>query len=227
MASAFLAISAAAVCAPLNPSYRTDEFEFFLSDLNPKALIVQAGADSPAVAVARSLGIQIIELVQENDDVAGVFSLKGVSLSQFSLPFSRHADEAALILHTSGTTSRPRMVPLTQANLCTSARNIATSLQLRAGDTCLNVMPLFHIHGLVPFSHRLRQGPVWYVRRGLIHCIFLSGSRNFSPPGSPRYRRCIRQFSRVRPINLPSPRARACVLSAHARPRYHRNSWPH
>ena len=149
MASAFLAISAAAVCAPLNPSYRTDEFEFFLSDLNPKALIVQAGADSPAVAVARSLGIQIIELVQENDDVAGVFSLKGVSLSQFSLPFSRHADEAALILHTSGTTSRPRMVPLTQANLCTSARNIATSLQLRAGDTCLNVMPLFHIHGLV------------------------------------------------------------------------------
>ena len=48
MSSAFLAISAAATCAPLNPSYRTDEFEFFLSDLNPKALIVPAGADSPA-----------------------------------------------------------------------------------------------------------------------------------------------------------------------------------
>ena len=149
MSSAFLAISAAATCAPLNPSYRTDEFEFFLSDLNPKALIVPAGADSPAACVARSLGIQIIELVQQNGGVAGAFSLEGISPTQFSLPFSRHADETALILHTSGTTSRPRMVPLTQANLCISAQNIAASLQLGTADMCLNVMPLFHIHGLV------------------------------------------------------------------------------
>ena len=149
MASGFLAMSAAAICAPLNPNYRTNEFEFYLSDLNPKALILQAGDESPAGAVARSLGIRVIELIPHVHAEAGIFSLDGMPLPQMSLPFSRHRDEPALILHTSGTTSRPKMVPLTQSNLAISARNIAASLQLGPQDICLNVMPLFHIHGLV------------------------------------------------------------------------------
>ncbi len=41
------------------------------------------------------------------------------------------------------------MVPLTHANLCASAGHIAATLQLGAADRCLNVMPLFHIHGLM------------------------------------------------------------------------------
>jgi acyl-CoA synthetase (AMP-forming)/AMP-acid ligase II/acyl carrier protein len=57
--------------------------------------------------------------------------------------------DTALILHTSGTTSRPKMVPLTHKNLTTSAVNIQRTLELRPNDLCLNIMPLFHIHGLV------------------------------------------------------------------------------
>ena len=64
----------------------------------------------------------------------------------FRLP---QANDIALILHTSGTTSRPKMVPLTHANLIASAGNIAATLRLNEADLCLNVMPLFHIHGLV------------------------------------------------------------------------------
>ena len=59
------------------------------------------------------------------------------------------ADDVALLLHTSGTTSRPKLVPLTHANLCASVANIQASLNLTEADRCLNVMPLFHIHGLV------------------------------------------------------------------------------
>ena len=59
------------------------------------------------------------------------------------------ADDVALVLHTSGTTARPKLVPLSQANLVASARNIAAHLALTPADRCLNVMPLFHIHGLV------------------------------------------------------------------------------
>jgi acyl-CoA synthetase (AMP-forming)/AMP-acid ligase II len=55
----------------------------------------------------------------------------------------------ALVLHTSGTTSRPKIVPLTQRNVCASAVHVAESLSLTASDRCLNVMPLFHIHGLI------------------------------------------------------------------------------
>src|SRR5207249_10335331 len=45
--------------------------------------------------------------------------------------------------------SRPKIIPLTHTNLCRSAHNIRSTLQLVEGDRCLNVMPLFHIHGLV------------------------------------------------------------------------------
>ena len=55
----------------------------------------------------------------------------------------------ALILHTSGTTSRPKIVPLLQSNIAASAQNIAASLALTPDDRCMNVMPLFHIHGLI------------------------------------------------------------------------------
>ena len=55
----------------------------------------------------------------------------------------------ALVLHTSGTTSRPKIVPLRQRNLARSAAGIVASLSLTAGDRSLQVMPLFHIHGLL------------------------------------------------------------------------------
>jgi acyl-CoA synthetase (AMP-forming)/AMP-acid ligase II len=58
-------------------------------------------------------------------------------------------DEIALLLHTSGTTSRPKLVPLRHSNLCASAFNIVTTLRLAEHDRGLNLMPLFHIHGLV------------------------------------------------------------------------------
>ena len=55
----------------------------------------------------------------------------------------------ALVLHTSGTTSRPKIVPLSQRNVTASAYNIADTLALTPADVCLNIMPLFHIHGLI------------------------------------------------------------------------------
>src|SRR3990170_6396125 len=77
MAAAFLAVSAGAVCAPLNPAYSASEFQFYLSDLNPKALIVQAGMSSAAIAVAETLGIPVIELLPKPEAAAGIFTLRG------------------------------------------------------------------------------------------------------------------------------------------------------
>ena len=58
-------------------------------------------------------------------------------------------EDVALVLHTAGTTSYPKMVPLSHTHLCASARNHVTALALSEGDRCLNVMPLFHVHGLI------------------------------------------------------------------------------
>ena len=149
MAVTFLGVAAGATCAPLNPAYSKSEFEFYLSDLDPKALIVQSGMDSAAIAVAEARGIPIIELVPKRESAAGIFALSDNQQPPTSAFSFSQADSIALILHTSGTTSRPKMVPLTQANLITSAGNIAAALRLSDADRCLNVMPLFHIHGLV------------------------------------------------------------------------------
>ena len=148
MAITFLAVASGATCAPLNPNYREKEFAFYLEDLKPKALILQAGIADAAREVAEAKNIPILELTPQLDAEAGVFSLNAVSDLTNSLSCAKPED-MALILHTSGTTSRPKMVPLSQHNLCTSAENIRQSLALTERDRALNVMPLFHIHGLM------------------------------------------------------------------------------
>jgi acyl-CoA synthetase (AMP-forming)/AMP-acid ligase II len=151
LAVAFLAVSSAAAVAPLNPAYRRPEFQFLLQDLGASALITQAGVSPAAVEAASALGIPCIGLASPPDGAPGVFDLEFPSHTP--RPGSRHATpwpgDIALLLHTSGTTSRPKLVPLTHRNLCASAQNVIRALRLTAADRCLNIMPLFHIHGLV------------------------------------------------------------------------------
>ena len=149
MATAFLAVASCASCTPLNPEYTTEDFEFLLDDLQARALIVLAGSDSPAQAVARRLGIQVVEINVNPNVPAGHFTLSNEGrLPIHGLPDLARADDIALVLYTSGTTGNPKQVPLTHANLCASAYHIAATLQLSSADRCLNIMPLFHIHGL-------------------------------------------------------------------------------
>ncbi len=149
MATAFLAVATVATCAPLNPAYRADEFDFYLSDLGARAIILPAGADSPAWSIARARGIPIIELAAEADEPAGVFALMGETGLAAKERRLACPDDVALVLHTSGTTARPKIVPLTGRNILSSASHVRDALALTPADRCLNVMPLFHIHGLV------------------------------------------------------------------------------
>jgi len=150
MATSFLSIACGATCAPLNPAYTESEYEFFLDDLQAKAVLVESGSDNAVIGVARRFDIPIIFLSQSENDSAGTFSLHcAEEFSPSSSPGTARTSDIALILHTSGTTSRPKMVPLTQKNLCISAENICNTLLLTPEDRCLNFMPLFHIHGLM------------------------------------------------------------------------------
>lgn len=153
MAACFLACACGVATAPLNPAYRSDEFEFYLGDLQAKALIVERGSQSPAVAVAQKLGVRLLELVADEQGGAGNFRLHepstpsgagGAAFAGYAQP-----DDVSMVLHTSGTTSRPKIVPLSQRNLCASAAHIRRTLAFVPGDIGLNIMPLFHIHGLI------------------------------------------------------------------------------
>ncbi|MEL6679028.1 MAG: AMP-binding protein, partial [Pseudomonadota bacterium] len=146
MATAFVTIAQTCTTAPLNPAYRVDEYDFYLSDLKAKALVVLDGYDGPALEAAQRHDLTILRLTP--GAAAGAFALSGPS-GETADPTPPEADDVALILHTSGTTSRPKIVPLLQSNLAASAGNIADVLELGRTDRCLNIMPLFHIHGLV------------------------------------------------------------------------------
>ncbi|MFW5678718.1 MAG: acyl--CoA ligase [Pseudomonadota bacterium] len=151
MATAFIAVATGATTAPLNPAYREDEFDFYLDDLQAKALVVAADEAGPAVAVAKKRGLPLLRLAFDAAGPAGAFtlSLDGTAPTGGCTGGPAEAGDVALVLHTSGTTSRPKIVPLLQSNLAASARHIGTTLHLSPADRCLNIMPLFHIHGLI------------------------------------------------------------------------------
>jgi oxalate---CoA ligase len=203
MASAFISVAATATAAPLNPAYRAEEFEFYLTDLNAKALIVSSSDDTPARAVARKLNVTVIELHADANSAAGSFSLNADSSAARPPAYAGAAasDDVALILHTSGTTSRPKIVPLTQQNVCASARNIRETLRFTADDRGLNIMPLFHIHGLIAsllaplsagsqvhctpgfnalkfFTWMAEAKPTWYSAVPTMHQTILSRAAN-------------------------------------------------
>ena len=152
MATCYIACASGVASAPLNPAYRADEFEFYLSDLHARALIVDAGSKSPALEVAAKLGVPVIELIVDASQPAGQFTLSprdGATGPRATQGGFAQPDDISMVLHTSGTTSRPKIVPLSQKNLAASATHIRNTLRFASTDIGLNIMPLFHIHGLI------------------------------------------------------------------------------
>ena len=181
MATAFVTIAQAAVTAPLNPAYQQEEYAFYLGDLRAKALVVLDSYDGPALAAAQSCGMAVLRLATSPDHPAGHFTLSGPTADKAPAA-NPGPDSVALILHTSGTTSRPKIVPLLQSNLHASAVNIGTALALSPADRCLNVMPLFHIHGLIAaVSASLAAGGSIWCAPGFDALKFFSWMKDAQP----------------------------------------------
>ena len=142
-ATGFLSIASVSQCAPLNPAWTDAELTSYLAQLRP-SLLIHAALEPPAAAIR--LGIQTTRMEVDASEPAGVFRLPQLPRAGGGL---RTPPTIALVLLTSGTTSRPKMVPLTWTNLQHSAQSVATTLQLTPTDCALNVMPLFHISGLM------------------------------------------------------------------------------
>jgi acyl-CoA synthetase (AMP-forming)/AMP-acid ligase II/thioesterase domain-containing protein/acyl carrier protein len=203
MAVSLLAVMVAGAAAPLNPDYSDAEFDFYLGDAEPKALLIQAGMNNPSREVAGARKIPVIELYPEDRAEAGSFRVACPAVGPPSHDHLPQPDDIALLLHTSGTTSKPKLVPLTQSNLYFSALNIKESLRLSPEDRCLNVMPLFHVHGLVAsllaslaaggslvcapaflanefFGWMRDYSPTWYTAVPTIHQAVLARGPDFS-----------------------------------------------
>ena len=211
--ASFLAVTGVATAAPLNAAYKPDEFEFYLDDTNAKAVITGLDAGQEAVDAAPKGAIHIVVTM----DGAGEINFIGSSDATPSTDPDLGADDVALVLHTSGTTSRPKRVPLTHKNLTTSLKNVAATYSLNENDVSLCIMPLFHVHGLVaptlstfysggtvvvpPRFNPMNFWPVvkdhgvtWYSAVPSMHQALLTRARN-GKPEVPESLRFIRSCS--------------------------------
>ncbi|KAJ1736260.1 hypothetical protein LPJ61_000044 [Coemansia biformis] len=144
------------VAAPLNPAMKQGEIEFFLRDAGSKALVVPEGTDeqSEGVRAARALDIPVWTAGWVPDAGIRLAPLGGAPVEPPAVRETKPApqaqpDDVAILLHTSGTTGRPKAVPLTHGNIARSMANIASTYQLSSSDRSFVVMPLFHVHGLI------------------------------------------------------------------------------
>ena len=233
----FLATATTGTAAPLNPGYKEDEFRFYLEDTEARALVVPPG-QADAARSALPAGAILVEARFEG----GRIVLESRSPRDGSRSASAPGDDdVALVLHTSGTTSRPKQVPLRQRNLNYSAQNIAHTYALTPDDVALCVMPLFHIHGLMAstmatfasggtvvipaggfdamtFWPAAREhGATWYSAVPTIHQMLLLRNRGERPAGAEKLRFIRSSSSALSPETMRQLESRfgAPVLEAY------------
>lgn len=144
-----LAVTAlGATAAPLNPAYTASEFRFYLDDLRPRCLLAASEALAAARRAADELALPVVDLVA--DSRTSVYPVVHGTPVEATSPFEGAApDDVAIVLHTSGTTSRAKQVPLLHRNVVASTLEIARHYQLGPHDVSYAVMPLFHVHGMI------------------------------------------------------------------------------
>lgn len=206
-ALALIAVASGCACVPVNPDLTADELQRYFSELTLTALVTRADMNSPSRDVARALGIAVIDFVPGPPDDLGGCAFIAPAIGPASAGESSRANDDAFILLTSGTAARPKMVPLTHRNVCLSAYNAGHVLSLASHDRLLNVLPLFHAHGLISglltalaagssvictegfdassfFGWMRELQPTWYTAVPTIHRALLTAAE--ANPGSAR-----------------------------------------
>jgi len=161
MAIALLALlSSRAACAPLNPALDEHASRALLTAMRGDALVVTAGVSTALRRAAESLGLQILEMIAPGDPTTPSFLNIGVKEGS-SRTEGAEPDDLALLMATSGTTGRPKVVPVSQRDLVEGMRRQIRAIEVTNMDRCLCVAPLFTTSG---------------IRRNLLSMLLVGGS---------------------------------------------------
>jgi amino acid adenylation domain-containing protein len=224
-AVATIAVAAGAVCVPLHPGFAAEEWRRYFADLRVAALLTRSDVDSASRSVAYSLGIPVIDLAPSPDQTPGAFKLVCPTPRPAVIGDLATGTDDAFMLLTSGTTSRPKLVPLTHASVCLSAHNVGAAVALQARDRLLSVLPLFHAHGLISglvaalaagssvvsppkfdaaafFGWLTQCQPTWYTAVPPIHRALISAARRRKRSFRQSSLRLIRSASSSLPVDV-------------------------
>jgi len=210
-----LACASSAACAPLNPTIKSQELERLIAELGLDAVLALADFDFG------DIGKQVP--IFKVESVGGRLELRGINSLKLNKK-AKKSNNIAIILHTSGTTAKPKIVPLKSSNILASAKNIISILKLSEKDICLDLMPFFHVHGLMvavstllsggtvicppkfeanQFYQWIKEfGPTWFTASPTIHQSILDLARQNRKIIKKSQLRFIRSSSAAMPIKL-------------------------
>ncbi|MEO1478201.1 MAG: AMP-binding protein [Bacteroidota bacterium] len=215
-AISFLAVTwLGATAAPLNASYAKAEFEYDMRNVGTKFLLVAAEGHELVESVAAELGIAVLSVETAKDGSTVVAKSKCAIADKDPDPMpAPQPDDTALFLHTSGTTGKPKGVPLSHTNMLTTLANITATYELTGADKSYLVMPLFHVHGLMAalfstlysggevilparsqgfrveifWKEVAEYGATWYTAVPTMHQLLLKGLDTYAAAGKPQVR---------------------------------------
>jgi acyl-CoA synthetase (AMP-forming)/AMP-acid ligase II/thioesterase domain-containing protein/acyl carrier protein len=148
-AALITAVVTGATAMPMNPELSIAEFVVYLRDLKARAVAIDADLDTAARAAAAKIGLPVLEYERIGSDVAGMIDIRpGTVVGTATRPDPAEPDDLVLVLMTSGTTTNSKLIPITHRQLIIKADRYARALDIRPTDRLLNLMPLFHGHGL-------------------------------------------------------------------------------
>jgi acyl-CoA synthetase (AMP-forming)/AMP-acid ligase II/acyl carrier protein/NRPS condensation-like uncharacterized protein len=222
--AAIVSVAAASVCVPLNPGFTADEWQRYFTETRITALLTTPDIDSPSRAVARARGIPVLDLSGPQDAAPGFSVAAAPSRAPSADDFAPSSDDAFILL-TSGTTSRPKTIPLTHAAVCLSAHNVGAAIALEPQDRLLSVLPLYHGHGLISgviatlaagssvvctpgfdaagfFDWLTKFRPTWYTAVPTIHRAVLETAEKHKESARQSSLRLIRSASSTLPAKV-------------------------
>ena len=227
---ALTAVASSAVALPLDNAWRRGECEAVLKGSGVEVLVAPRDGANGARAAAAALGIAVLDLSAPVGAAAGGVTLAGGRDGAAAPEVPRRPADLALLLHTSGTTGRPRRVPLSHGNVAASAAGLAGSLGLGPADRALALMPLSHVHGIMVAWAALLAGgsvacpgaldpdrflgwlaelrPTWYSAVPAVHRAVVSAARRRGPSAAAAALRVVRSSS------APLPPALAAEIEA-------------
>jgi len=127
---------AGGVAVPLPLNSPKSELEYFIGDTGASTLVFDAPAETLLTPIAATTGIRALSCEQ-------ALAYQPVELPDLT------SERRAMILYTSGTTSRPKGVVTTHAHTAAQIMSLVEGWEWSADDRIVLCLPLHHVHGII------------------------------------------------------------------------------